>query len=284
MVYVTREAPVLLAPDSETGPFAFQQVAEDSTIRTNLLKGISAAETTVFDVDGQGANELVVARTGFARAFTFADGQLEMVDQFNARRGKDVVGAVIPVYGKAGEVETIVLYVPAESEMQRLQRDADGVFRYEEASEVGQVDLQNWYRLPGKKKNSGDAYLFTGADRFWAFGAPRARRSWEILKTYETDLEDIHYSHLGSGDFNQDGSLEILALDGSENVADLLSRKEEGWTSLMFWQIFEKNMHYQGRTGAQLEPRQILIDDLTGDGLLDFAFLVHDRILIYPQK
>jgi hypothetical protein len=283
MVFVAREAPVLLAPDPDTGPFAFKQVASESTIRTNLLKGISAVETSVFDVDGTGSSELVVARTGFARAFTFTDGQLKMLDQFNARRGKDVVGAVIPVYEK-GAVEMIVFYVPDSAEMQRLRRDADGVFRYEDASDVGQIELQNWYRLPGRKKRDADTYVFTGEDRFWYFGANPARRSWEILKTYETDLEDIHYSHVATGDFNEDGSMEILALDGSENVADLLGRNDEGWTSLMFWQIFEKNMHYQGRSGAQLEPRQILIDDLTGDGRLDLAFLVHDRILIYPQE
>ena len=41
-------------------------------------------------------------------------------------------------------------------------------------------------------------------------------------------------------------------------------------------------MHYQGRKGSKLEPRQILIEDLDVDGRLDLAMLVHDRILIYP--
>ena len=46
------------------------------------------------------------------------------------------------------------------------------------------------------------------------------------------------------------------------------------------WEIFQQNMHYQGRSGGNLEPRQILIAELNGDDLLDFAFLVHDRVLI----
>ena len=52
----------------------------------------------------------------------------------------------------------------------------------------------------------------------------------------------------------------------------------------MFWQVFEQNLHYQGRSGSPFEPRQVVIADLTGDGKPDFAFLAHDRILYYPQK
>jgi hypothetical protein len=43
-------------------------------------------------------------------------------------------------------------------------------------------------------------------------------------------------------------------------------------------------MHYQGRTGAKLEPREAVVADLNGDGRLDFAFLIHDRIIVYPQE
>jgi hypothetical protein len=48
--------------------------------------------------------------------------------------------------------------------------------------------------------------------------------------------------------------------------------------------VFEQNLHYQGRTGSNVEPREVVIADLTGDGKLDFALLVHDRILFYPQE
>jgi hypothetical protein len=51
----------------------------------------------------------------------------------------------------------------------------------------------------------------------------------------------------------------------------------------MFWEVFEQNLHYQGRKGGNLEPREMLLSDLTGDGKLDIALLVHDRILFYMQ-
>jgi hypothetical protein len=66
-------------------------------------------------------------------------------------------------------------------------------------------------------------------------------------------------------------------------VVDILSLENGEYRSRMFWKVFEANMHYQGRTGAKLEPRQIVLDDFTGDGRLDLTLLVHDRILVYPQ-
>jgi hypothetical protein len=61
---------------------------------------------------------------------------LEMVDQFNARRGDDVVSAVIPLYAD-GEVQQLFFYVSAAGEFQLLERDQDGVFLYRITVDAG---------------------------------------------------------------------------------------------------------------------------------------------------
>lgn len=284
IIFVPREPPVLLRPSDAKEDVSFLPVATESSIRESLLKGISPAAMSVFDVDRDGLNELVVARTGFARAFKIVDGQLEMVDQFNARRGRDVIDAVIPLRASGSEGGRIALYVSETREVQFLQREADGVYRYDKSIKVGRLKLQNWYRLPASEDAGGEAYLFAGEDRFWCFNHTSPASNWVIEGIYETDLEDIHYSHLASTDFNQDKRVDLVALDGSEHVVDILSFQGDEFASQMFWQVFEQNMHYQGRTGAKLEPREIVIDDFTGDGLPDLGLLVHDRILIYPQE
>ena len=283
MIFVPREPPVLLRPVQNEDGLAFSVFAGESSIRESFLKVLRPIETSVFDVDGDGVHELVVARTGFSRAFKVSGDELEMVDQFNARRGGDVIDAVIPLQGD-GSLSKIALFVPEQREMQILERDPTRVFRYEKSIKVGSLGLQNWYRLPEPESDGGDAYLFTGEDRFWYFSNTASKRSWLVDDIYETDLEGIHYSHLAGADINKDKIPELVAIDGNEHVVDILSLEDDGYKSRMFWKVFESNMHYQGRTGAKLEPRQIVIEDLTGDGKLDLALLVHDRILIYPQQ
>ncbi|MFU8847418.1 MAG: FG-GAP repeat domain-containing protein [Opitutales bacterium] len=281
VVYVPREPPVLLGPAKGSEGIAFQELATASSVRESLLKGLRPAETSTFDVDGDGVNELVVARTGFARAFKVVDDQLEMVDQFNARAGSDVIDAVIPLE-PGPKPARLALYVAEARELQFLHRGADGVYRYETSVKVGRLDLQNWFRLPTADSAEAGAYLFAGEDRFWSFNGSAPAMFWASEEIYETDLEEVHYSNVFGADLNADGRHDLVALDGTEHVIDILSRREGEWRSRMFWQVFEQNMHYRGRTGAKLEPREIVVGDFTGDGLPDLVLLVHDRILVYP--
>lgn len=282
MIFVPREAPVLLAPKEDGAAYDLEMVAVHSSIRESLLKEIEPAQISEIDVDGDGFRELVAARTGFARAIRFEGGRLEMVDQFNARRSEDRIGSVVP-WVQGEDLEGLVLYIPDEGELQFLLRDEDGVLRYRNADKVGSIGLEGWLKFEGRKAFD-DAYVLWGEDRFWYF-APHAD-SWElnVSDTFETQLEDIYYSFVQAGDFESDGSVDLVAVDGNEHVVELLARAPDQWSSVMYWEVFEQNMHYQGRTGAKLEPREAVVADLNGDGRLDFAFLIHDRIIVYPQE
>ncbi len=282
MLFVPREAPILLAPSSAESAYNLELVGERSSLRESLLKGIEPVQVSAIDVDGDGRKELVAARTGFARAIRFQDGELEMVDQFNARRSGDDIAAVIPSEGK-GALQGLVLYVPDEGELQFLKRDEDGVLRYHHSEKVGSIGLSGWLRLAGKKGEQ-DAFLLCGEDRFWYFSAHSDSWAREVGESFETQLEDVYFSYVSGGDFDADGRSDLIAVDGNEHVVEVLGNYAEGWRSRMFWEIFDQNMHYQGRTGGKLEPRQALTADLNGDGRLDFAFLVHDRIVFYLQE
>ncbi|NBB80769.1 MAG: hypothetical protein GVY36_15195 [Verrucomicrobia bacterium] len=282
MLFVPREAPVFLAPVAGGAPYELEPVGEDSSVRKSLLQGILPAQVSEIDVDGDGSPELVAARTGFARAIRFSDDQLEMVDQFNARRSGDELSAVIPNVAD-GMLEGLVFYVEKAGELQFLSRDADGVLRYRRSEQVGPITLSGWMEFAGAAPADA-AHLLYGEDRFWYFAPEAAGWKRAVGDNYETELEDVFFSHVVSADFDRDGLLELIAVDGNENVVEILGRDADGWKSLMYWEIFDQNMHYQGRTGAKLEPRETIRADLNGDGKLDFGFLIHDRILYYPQE
>jgi hypothetical protein len=74
-------------------------------------------------------------------------------------------------------------------------------------------------------------------------------------------------------------------LDGKKNLLEFLKfdKETQGWESTMHFEVFEKNLHYQGKKGGLYEPREGLVVDLNGDELDDLVFLVHDRLLLYRQ-
>jgi len=280
MIFVPREAPVFLFPE-KVGGVMLKEVAQVSTIRESLLKDIQPAQVSVFDVDGDGSHELVVGRSGYARALKFKGGVLEMVDQFNALRGDDMVSAVVPLY-EDGVVKKLFFYVLAAGEFQLLERDEDGVFRYRTTVDAGKINLTEWHQFEESK--GATEFIFAGEDRFWRLPAQADVWTRVVEESFETNLEDVHYSYVEGADFNQDGRFDLLAVDGQSHVLEILVKEELDWQSGMFWEVFEQNLHYQGRSGSPVEPREVVIADLTGDGKLDFAFLVHDRILFYPQE
>lgn len=280
MVFVPREAPVLVAL-KDNGPMQLQEVAHSSTVRESMLKNIRPAQISVLDVDDDGHNELIVGRKGFARALQIKGETLEMVDQFNARRSDDTISAIIPFYDKA-TVQQLAFYVQEPGEFQIIQRNADGVFRYDSSIDVGTIELNEWHQPQDSDKQS--ELIFAGTDRFWKLANSSDVWSRSIINRYETNLEDVFYNFVEGADFDEDGTFELVAVDGQNHVIEILTQEEDDLESLMFWEIFEQNLHYQGRNGSKTEPRQVVIADLTNDGKLDFAFLVHDRILFYPQQ
>lgn len=281
ILFVPREPPILLV-SGEEAPFSWSPHAGRSTLRESFLKGVEKSEVSVFDLTGDGRKELLVGDEGFARAIRAGDDGLEVMDQFNARRSDDEVAVVLPLRRENGEVAELLFYVASAGEFQFLRRDADGVLRYRRAERAGSIDLVDWF----VSEEGGEApeWLFGGEDRFWFVSSGRPHWERVISDTYETELEDVGFSDVAGADLNGDGLMDLIAVDGRNHVVEIISRTEEGWESRSFWKVFEQNMHYQGRTGGDLEPREIVVADLTDDGLMDFAFLVHDRILIYPQE
>ncbi|MCU6550970.1 FG-GAP repeat domain-containing protein, partial [Klebsiella pneumoniae] len=86
-------------------------------------------------------------------------------------------------------------------------------------------------------------------------------------------------------DLNGDRRPDLVAIDPDRHVVEVLTATEAGeWRSRLHFQVFETDEHYQGRKGQPQEPRETVVADVTGDGKNDLVLLVHDRVLIYPQK
>jgi hypothetical protein len=53
----------------------------------------------------------------------------------------------------------------------------------------------------------------------------------------------------------------------------------------MRFRIFEQKSYRnaKARSKVSVEPRELTVADVTGDGRNDLVTVIHDRIIIYPQ-
>ncbi len=275
---IARDPAVLLQVDEagELVPFA-----EDAPLRETLLKNLNLSLAGVADVDGQPGSEMLLASPGLVRVLKFTpEGGIDLIDQANTRTDEDL--ASTPFYRDLdgdGTAE-LAVYDRVNGELQLLQQDETGVFRYRRALELGRINPRRVHYLAQTNE-----LLFLGGQRCWSLPLGQGAWSLERLRAYETDLEDIKYFSAETGDLNGDGLQDLVLLDGENNLLEILGQSAQGeWSSLLHFTVFERNVHYSGRTGAAQEPREVLVADVTGDGLDDLILLVHDRVLLYPQK
>ena len=106
---------------------------------------------------------------------------------------------------------------------------------------------------------------------------------FDVDGTYETQLTDGFLGSCIGADFDGDNVSELIFLETAKNNVEIVSLKGEQGAELIYrWPVFESRT-FRNRRNELPEPREALVADLTGDGLLDLVLLVHDRILLYPQ-
>jgi len=282
MLFLQRESPVFIKLDSN-GSTPISECFVESSIRQSFLKEVLWSRISAADLNNDGVSELMVGKRGYARAIKVVAGALVMVDQFNARDSSDDVHTVLTEFGDSNGSDLVGLYIQAAGELHLLRKDTDGVYRFENAQDLGQISL---VAPPKTIEIAGEPIaIMPGSDRFWMldFGATRWKK--QSVGQYETELEDVRYSSVSMGDLDGDGSTELVAIDGQNNIIEVVGMTDDGWKRLLYWKVFEKNMHYRGRDGAKVEPRETQIANLNSNEMSNSLFLlIHDRLLVYPTR
>lgn len=252
--------------------------------RRGLADNIDASATALGDLGADGKTELIVSSGNFARALQVNEkNELSVVDQFNARDSTAEVSAtlVLPQSGKAAR-PFVVIYDRKTEMFQTLRANEQGLYQVVDTSPAGKIEVTGAEVI--RSKNGAEAFIF-GKDRFWWLPLSNDDFAATTIATHATDLPDIHYSDVIVGDLNADGSPDAVCVDPDHNVIEVLSKSAENrWDSQLHFKVFETDEHFQGRKGAQQEPRETIIADVTGDGKNDLVLLVHDRVLVYPQQ
>lgn len=280
VLFVPRSDAIIFLQEAGT----FRQLSAPGSAAGKDLEGLSRAQTALSDVNGDGKAEWLVCATGYARAYRINDDDiLEVVDQYNARDSKDMTTLPLRMdIDSDGQLE-ILLYVVQQGAFQVLEADDAGVYRYDRTEDVGAIKpLRALNQI--NRHSSQEPLLILGRQQVWLLEPGKPVLVTNIQYERENDLPKIIFNDIATGDLIHGGQPEMLMIDGTNNFLELLKLSEDGtWESELFFEVFDTDAHYQGRQGAPLEPRDVRIDDVTGDGLDDLIILVHNRVLIYPQ-
>ncbi|MEE2720126.1 MAG: VCBS repeat-containing protein [Planctomycetota bacterium] len=248
-----------------------------------LVAKAASENTTTFDIDGSGREELLIADKNFVRAVRYeadpSDGSSpgwQVVKQINT----DAPDASLVSLTTLGR--RIIAADKTNNRLVIFEADSDGRWNETEALNVRGFTLGAIYggRFTGDDQES---ILAIGQDGFAVIRLGGQRRSLEEVAAWRTDEERrLHYD-LAVGDMNADGYTDMASLDAGEQMFEIFTFDGNGdMLHVTNFKIYESKLFSRGE-GREYQPTQVLITDLTVDGAHDVVMIVHDRILMYPQ-
>lgn len=277
LLLFTEDRPMTVLRGTADG---FQLIGKDDMPQFGLVSAASAGNTGRFDVDGDGADELLIADRNYVRAVRLdAEDGWRVVSQLNADGGAKLVA-----------VETIGnRLVAADRDGRQLlvfERSGDGWMVTDEIPVRGILPndvLRGSFSGSDPSGNRKDDLVLVGKDAFAVVALEGNGPGLSESTSWRPDDNRTVPHEIGAGDLNGDGRLDLAVLDAGRQAVDILSFSDRGRLLPMTeFTIFETKI-FSGGEPREYEPREVLIADLTGDGADDLVLVAHDRILVYPQ-
>ncbi|MHC4260325.1 MAG: FG-GAP repeat domain-containing protein, partial [Planctomycetota bacterium] len=290
LIFVKYESPVL-ARQTKKGVF---EIVDSPKAQASLIKNASLHSTFVADVDDRRGEELLIAQSNFARSLVFADSQTwSVVDQYNANNRENVVAAVaaFDLYDDEGEQPAILLLDGQKGQIQILKAGDDKTYRFVRELDVGKWNTADHLKMLFAQLTGTNAksMLLFDSEKFALITPPRGENIPYCMEQqfgYETRIKDGAYGNLVSGDINSDGKPDIVMVEYKRNHVEILTLdNQQKPIPAMRFKVFEQKSYREAKAHAQssVEPRELKIADVTGDGKDDLVTIIHDRMIVYPQ-
>lgn len=292
LIFVKYELPILVR---QTRKREFE-IVDSPSAQASLIKDVSLNSMALADVDGREGKELLVAQKNFARSLVFAEAKSwSIIDQYNAKSTENNVSTVaaFDIDGKGPANQPAILLLDGQKgQLQILKAGPDRTYRFEKELDVGRwSSAANHLKMLFAPLTGAQAksILLFDSEKFAIIMPPGSTgipQHFEQQFGYETKIKDGSYGNLTAGDINSDGRPDIIMVEYKNNHIEILALDSETKPiPAMRFKVFEQKSYRdtKGRGKAGVEPRELSIADVTGDGKSDLVTVIHDRIIIYPQ-
>ncbi|MHC4430013.1 MAG: hypothetical protein ACYS0D_15650, partial [Planctomycetota bacterium] len=284
LLLFTRDKPMTMLHAQADG---YQLTESKDMGQFGLVQAAQADNTSVFDVDGNGHEELLIADRNYVRAVRYVPEPApgispgwQVVEQINADDSASKLVS-ITILGRrvvAADKANDRLVIMAETET-----DA-GPLAWRETESLNVKGFAfNTIAAGSFSGDSRDDILATGEDGFAVIRLAGERIVLRELAVWRTSEPRRYHHELATGDLNGDGFTDMVALDAGEQMCEIFTfSKDRKLHHATGFQVFESKI-FSGGEPREWEPSEAVIADVTGDGAEDLLLLAHDRVLIYPQ-
>lgn len=291
LIFVKYEQPILVR---QTGKGEFE-VVDSPKAQASLIKEAGLSSIAVADVDGKAGKELLVAQKNFARSLVFANGKSWTIeDQYNAKDPENNISvvAVFDIDQKEKVAQPAILLLDSQKgQLQILKTGDDKTYRVEKQLSIGRWNAATHLKMLYAPLTGGavKSILLFDSEKFALLTPPAADNVphyLEQLFSYETKIKDGSYGSFVAGDINSDERTDLVMVEYKRNHIEILALDAQLKPApAMRFKVFEQKS-FRGKEAAgkfRVEPRELRIADVTGDGKDDLVTVIHDRIIIYPQ-
>lgn len=281
VVLVRRGEPVVLLQRD-----GYLEIANDlGRAPGGVLADLTPERAGTGDLDGDGRDEWLIASEGFIRALRIdGSNRWEVVGQINALNPGDRLSLPHAFDLHCRDELAVAAFSNTDAAIKVFVLDEDHErFRFDRSIAVETSGALRQFML-GNRATGARKSLIVGDSCVVSLTVAQTGLAIERLVHRENDLPGVVYNHVIAGDLDADGMCELVLLDGSSNRVELIEKNGDSFSSHSYFRVFDTDRHFQGRQGAPLEPREMLLADVTADGLNDLVFLVHDRVLVYPGR
>ena len=291
LIFVAYESPILVR---QIEKYRFE-VVDSVKSQSSLIKDANLRSIALADTDGKAGPELLVAQKSFARSLVFSEGRnWSVIDQYNASKSTESEISAVAAFDIDGDDPAgrpaILLLDGRKGQLQILRAGSDKTYRLDKQIDVGKWSAAAHLKMLFAPLTGGQAksLILFDSEKFAILTRPGDGNVTEHLAqqfSYETKIKDATYGNITVGDINSDGRTDIVMVDYKRNHIEILALDAGKPLAAMRFKVFEQKSYRaaKGRSKVSVEPRELEVADVTGDGKNDLVIVIHDRIIIYPQ-